>query len=302
MFKQLLRFNSSFIHGSKYTPEFKIYAYDNSNGPNDKIISFFHDLPINFNKTAGTVEMVVEIPRYEQGKFEISKDLPLNPIVQDMKKGKPRFLNNIFPFHGYPCNYGAIPQTWEDPSLKVNFGKDSYFGDNDPLDICEIGSTTPPVTNLGDVKTVKILGCIAMIDDGELDWKILSIDVNDKLASKLNDVSDIETQLPHLLSNLKTWFKNYKLPMGKPENDFAFNGKWLDKSKALSVIEECHERWKVLVQGNFKGKKLPTIANNTLKSTPGYHTISVPAPEPFPAAKPAADVPLEAEEIFYYKH
>lgn len=300
MFKQFIRYSSSFIHGAKYTPEFKIYAHNKNNGPNDKIISFFHDIPVNFNKETGTVDMIVEIPRYEQGKFEISKDLPLNPIIQDTKKGKLRYINNIYPFHGYPCNYGAIPQTWEDPSLKVTLGKDSFFGDNDPLDVCEIGSTTP-VSTLGDIKKVKILGCIAMIDDGELDWKILSIDVNDKLASKINDITDVETYLPNVLSNLRTWFKNYKLPMDKPENEFAFNGEWLDKSKALSVIEECNERWKLLVSGGSSGKNLPIIANNSLNGTPGYHTISVPSPEPLPAAKAPADIPLEANEIFYYK-
>lgn len=301
MLKQFTRYSSTFIHGAKYTPEFKVYAYNANNGPNDKIISFFHDIPVNFNRDTGTVDMIVEIPRYEQGKFEISKDLPLNPIVQDVKKGDLRFINNIYPFHGYPCNYGAIPQTWEDPSLKVRLENDSYFGDNDPLDVCEIGSTTS-ISKLGDIKKVKILGCIAMIDEGELDWKIISIDVNDKLASKINDVVDVEIHFPHVLSNLKTWFKNYKLPMGKPENKFAFNGEWRDKSKALSVIEECNERWKSLVAGKSSGKGLPIVANNTLKGTPGYHTISVPSPETQPTPKIAADIPLKASEIFYYKN
>jgi hypothetical protein len=42
--------------------------------------------------------------------LQISKDLPLNPIIQDSKKGKPRFVHNCFPHHGYIWNYGAIPQ------------------------------------------------------------------------------------------------------------------------------------------------------------------------------------------------
>jgi inorganic pyrophosphatase len=40
----------------------------------------------------------------------------LNPIKQDVKNGKLRFVNNIFPHHGYIWNYGALPQTWEDPA------------------------------------------------------------------------------------------------------------------------------------------------------------------------------------------
>jgi inorganic pyrophosphatase len=38
----------------------------------------------------------------------------------------------------------------------------------------------------GQVKQVKVLGTMAMIDEGETDWKIIAIDVNDPLAPKLN--------------------------------------------------------------------------------------------------------------------
>lgn len=42
--------------------------------------------------------------------FQIAtKDL-LNPIKQDVKKGKLRFVANVFPHKGYIWNYGAIPQ------------------------------------------------------------------------------------------------------------------------------------------------------------------------------------------------
>ena len=34
----------------------------------------------------------------------------LNPIKQDIKKGKLRYVANCFPHHGYIWNYGAIPQ------------------------------------------------------------------------------------------------------------------------------------------------------------------------------------------------
>ena len=34
----------------------------------------------------------------------------LNPIMQDVKKGCVRFVNNCFPYHGYMWNYGAFPQ------------------------------------------------------------------------------------------------------------------------------------------------------------------------------------------------
>ena len=39
-----------------------------------------------------TLNMVVEIPRFSQAKFEITRDRPLNPIRQDLKQEKSRSL------------------------------------------------------------------------------------------------------------------------------------------------------------------------------------------------------------------
>ena len=41
---------------------------------------------------------------------QISMKEALNPIKQDCKKGKLRFVHNCFPYHGYIWNYGALPQ------------------------------------------------------------------------------------------------------------------------------------------------------------------------------------------------
>lgn len=42
--------------------------------------------------------------------LQISKEELLNPIKQDVKKGKLRFVRNCFPHKGYLWNYGAFPQ------------------------------------------------------------------------------------------------------------------------------------------------------------------------------------------------
>ena len=62
-------------------------------------------------------------------------------------------------------------------------------GDNDPVDVVEIGSAQ---LQTGGVYRVKALGAYAMVDDGELDWKILCIRVDDPLTPVLNDIEDIE--------------------------------------------------------------------------------------------------------------
>ena len=42
------------------------------------------------------------------------------------------------------------------------------------------------IATVGEVKQVKVLGVLAMIDDGETDWKVLGIDITDPLAEEMN--------------------------------------------------------------------------------------------------------------------
>ena len=115
-------------------------------------------------------------------------------------------------------------QTWEDPN--VVHPETKAKGDNDPLDVCEIGEL---VATPGQIKQVKILGVMALLDEEETDWKIIVIDVNDPLAPKLNDIEDVEKHLPGLLRASNEWFRIYKIPDGKPENQFAFSGECKNK-------------------------------------------------------------------------
>ncbi|KAF4123994.1 inorganic pyrophosphatase [Geosmithia morbida] len=131
-------------------------------------VSPFHDIPLYANQEQTILNMIVEIPRWTNGKLEvsccggriyllscrparshplspllsldhvhrspldqprhtgavsaaarlthsrhkqqISKEELLNPIKQDIKKGKLRFVRNCFPHKGYLWNYGAFPQ------------------------------------------------------------------------------------------------------------------------------------------------------------------------------------------------
>ena len=77
-----------------------------------KPVSAFHDIPLYANAEKTVLNMIVEIPRWSNAKLEISKDVALNPIKQDVKKGKLRFVKNVFPHHGYIWNYGAFPQVF----------------------------------------------------------------------------------------------------------------------------------------------------------------------------------------------
>lgn len=63
------------------------------------------------------------------------------------------------------------------------------------------------VAKRGEVVQVKILGIIALIDEGETDWKVITINVNDPLAAQMNDIGDVEKHFPGLLKATNEWFK-----------------------------------------------------------------------------------------------
>merc|ERR1712000_754489 len=202
--------------GAPNTLEHRVYIEKNG-----VPVSPFHDIPLYANQEQTILNMVVEIPRWTNGKLETSKEELLNPIKQDVKKGKLRFVRNCFPHKGYLWNYGCFPQTWEDPNSIHPETKAK--GDDDPLDVCEIGEL---VGTVGQVKQVKVLGVMALLDE-----------------------EDVERHLPGLLRATNEWFRIYKIPDGKPENQFAFSGECKNKKYAEEIIRECSDAWDRLVTG-----------------------------------------------------
>lgn len=121
------------------------------------------------------------------------------------------------------CHLPLTPrlQTWEDPH---QVHRDIYKpGDNDPLDACEIGRA---VAQVGNVKHVKVLGVLGLIDNGKADWKVLVIDIHDPLADQVNDLDDVSKHFPGLLDASRDWFRIYGLPDGEGQGEFAFGGVW----------------------------------------------------------------------------
>ncbi|XP_005097360.1 inorganic pyrophosphatase [Aplysia californica] len=229
---------STVERGSPNTDNYRVF-FKNESGA---VVSPFHDIPLVVDREKGVFNMVVEIPRWSNAKMEICKEESLNPIKQDIKKGKLRYVKNIFPHKGYIWNYGALPQTYEDPNhVTPDTGTN---GDSDPIDVCEIGYK---IHERGAVIQVKVVGIMCLIDEGETDWKVLAIDVTDPKADSINDIDDVEKQFPGLLKATYEWFKYYKVPDDKPENQFAFEGQAKDKEYTLKIIDETYGQWKDLV-------------------------------------------------------
>lgn len=179
--------------------------------------------------------------------MEIDTGSAHNPIIQDKTKQKaPRFyaLDSL-------VNYGALPQTYEDPDHKDVLTQ--LNGDGDPLDVCDISSTPRPT---GAVYQVKVLGALAMIDGGETDWKILAVRTDDPLAALVSDLGDtarVPDAVRRSMDEIRHWFRTYKVPEGKGENDFAFEGRWLDLATTLKIIDAGEAQWKGVLTAPKKG-------------------------------------------------
>jgi len=208
-------------------------------------ISPFHDIPLAVSGKSDVFNMIVEIPKGSTAKLEINKGEDWNPIKQDIKDGK---LRHVEYRNGYPWHYGAFPQTWEDPN---HIHPDTRAkGDNDPLDVIDVSSLE---SASGDIVEVKVLGALALIDEGETDWKIVAINVNDPLAAQVHDVEDIAKieERKSYLDDTHSWFRDYKTVVGKPQNVFAYDGKYKGKQFAVEIVNQHHELWKKLVAGQL---------------------------------------------------
>ncbi|WFD31413.1 inorganic diphosphatase [Malassezia sp. CBS 17886] len=273
------------VVGAPNTLDYRVFFESKTSG---QPLSPFHDVPLYADEANGILNMVVEIPRWSNAKLEVSKDDAFNPIKQDTKKGKLRFVRNSFPHKGYIWNYGAFPQTWEDPNFSHPDTKAA--GDNDPLDVIEIGEQ---VAYTGQIKQVKVLGVMALLDEGETDWKIIVVDVNDPLAQKLNDIEDVERHLPGLIRATNEWFRIYKIPDGKPENQFAFSGEAKNRSYATEIIHECHEAWRRLVSGQANDGGI-RLENTTVQDSKGCVAPTDPVVGAVPVANPQQAAPIDS--------
>jgi inorganic pyrophosphatase len=172
--------------------------------------------------------MVIEIPASCKIIREMNIKEQDNPIL--IKKPKPLPPKTEYPIkvRDYTrdpiMNYGFFPQTYSSKDKKY---RGLYNGDGDPLDVIELGGSTN--NKPGDVIQVKLLGSFCLIDQGEIDWKVIVTNV-------LND----NTVDSEKIVKVMKWFKIFKTFYGKKENTILENDKLFDINETIKVIEECH--------------------------------------------------------------
>ncbi|KAK8092813.1 hypothetical protein PG999_014400 [Apiospora kogelbergensis] len=251
-------------------------------------ISFWHDVPLwPDGADKQIVSFVVEIPRWTDAKLEIRRDEPMNPLFHDTKKKEPRFVESVWPHKSYPFLYGSIPQTWENPNVHHNFT--GFPGDNDPIDLFDIGQD---IGYVGQVKQVKVLGGLAIADS-------LTLHMPPRPAHQ-----DLEKYRPGLAAAFRDWFTYYKVPRGDAVIPIAGDGGYQDVAHAVAVLEQGHAWWAELTRGdavdaneiNYNQTSNPAAAGSYVRSDAAAAKFGIPGESAveLPAAKP------EKYERWYY--
>lgn len=140
-----------------------------------------------------------------------------------------------------PFNYGMLPRTVEDAGEAAagGAGHDPLLagarGDGDPVDAVELSASPLP---LGSVTRVRMVAALAMLDGGELDWKVVAVAAASPLAAAIVDVPSLEAALPGDLDRVVTWFSTYKPPRadGRPAVAFGHGGRPLPAAGAAAVV------------------------------------------------------------------
>jgi len=109
-----------------------------------------------------------------------------------------------------------------------------------PIDLIEISDES------GSIRKVKVLGTLCLIDEGEVDWKVICTNVDFAKKRNIRNVVDLENLFPHRINAAKQWFKYLKTYDGKKANRLFFNEDVLGVDKSLQIIDENYEYWKEL--------------------------------------------------------
>lgn len=155
------------------------------------------------NNAPAKVNALIEIPQGSRAKYEVDKTTGLLKLDRVIYSS----------FH-YPVNYGFIPKT---------LGQDG-----DPLDILVLCSQS--IQSLCLVQAT-VIGNMQMIDNGEVDDKIIAVATKDPSVNHINRIEDLPQ---HFLLELKNFFEQYKVLENKKVEIDNFQ----DQLIAYKIINE----------------------------------------------------------------
>ena len=154
------------------------------------------------------VDALIEIPLGSKNKYEIDK------VTGRITLDRVLYASMI-----YPAEYGILENT--------------LAPDGDALDILVICSDP---TFPGCIVPARVLGYLDMMDNGKLDYKLISVVNCDPHYDDVQELSDLS---PFTLKEIANFFSNYKILQGMTVEVGSYHG----REDALRIIEECKQAY-----------------------------------------------------------
>jgi len=152
------------------------------------------------------VDALIEIPLGSKNKYEI-----------DEKTGRIKLDRVLYAAMIYPAEYGILENT--------------LAPDGDPLDILVICSDP---TFPGCVVPARVLGYLSLVDNGKVDYKLISVVDCDPRYNDKQELSDLS---PFILKEIANFFANYKVLQGIEVEV----GEYYGKDEAVRIIRACRD-------------------------------------------------------------
>jgi len=174
-------------------------------------MNVWHDINPGENLTE-SFKCLIEIPWRSHNKYEIDKETGLLMLDRVMYSSMQ-----------YPADYGMIPQTLAE--------------DGDPLDVLLL--TTNPLFPMTLVEA-RPLGMLLMIDDGEMDEKIIAVPLNDPRFIEYKTIDDVPAARK---AEIEDFFRTYKSLEKKADKmtEVAANKIGTDAEKLVSYAVKGHK-------------------------------------------------------------
>jgi inorganic pyrophosphatase len=174
-------------------------------------MNLWKDVPVG-DKPPKLLNMIIEVTSNSRDKYEYNS------------KWGAFVLDRIIPSSViFPVEYGFVPQTW--------------FEDNDPLDIMAI-SFEP--LEVGAVARVKVIGALLIEDEKGIDSKILSVLENDARFEGYRDITDVHK---HKLKEIEEFFETYKRL--EPHKWTKIRG-WKNAAEAMEIVNDAIQKYQEL--------------------------------------------------------
>lgn len=174
----------------------------------EAVMNPWHDMPLD-RVTADRFVAVVEIPKGSKKKYELDK-----------QTGLIRLDRILFTSTHYPSNYGFVPRTLAE--------------DNDPLDVLVLCSEAlDPLT----VVECFPIGVVKMVDNKEVDEKIIAVPLRDPVYSGYRDIATLPQ---HILQEISHFFEVYKA-LEHSETSVSMID---NHDKAVEIVQRSIDRYR----------------------------------------------------------